>query len=57
MDDTEVTNHEYRQFVSSALMTDSLSVLGEEEPLWRNIYPDTTVWKKDFYVSQWRPDA
>lgn len=46
MDDTEITNHEYRQFVS-ALMTDSLSVLGEEE-IMSKYYPDTTVWKKDF---------
>ncbi len=46
MDDTEITNHEYRQFVN-ALMTDSLSVLGEEE-IMSKFHPDTTVWKKDF---------
>ncbi|AEI49880.1 type IX secretion system lipoprotein PorK/GldK [Runella slithyformis] len=46
MDDTEVTNNEYRQFVAS-LMTDSLSVLGEEEII-SKYHPDTTVWKKDF---------
>ena len=46
MDDTEITNHEYRQFVT-ALMTDSLSVLGEEE-IMAKYHPDTTVWRKDF---------
>jgi formylglycine-generating enzyme len=46
MDDAEISNHEYRQFVT-ALMTDSLSVLGEEE-IMSKYYPDTTVWKKDF---------
>jgi formylglycine-generating enzyme len=46
MDETEITNHEYRQFVT-ALMVDSLSVLGEEE-IMSKYYPDTTVWRKDF---------
>lgn len=46
MDDTEITNHEYRQFVN-ALLTDSVSVLGEEE-IMSKYYPDTTVWKNDF---------
>ena len=46
MDDTEITNHEYRQFVN-ALLTDSLSVWGEEK-IMKDCYPDTTVWKKDF---------
>jgi sulfatase modifying factor 1 len=46
MDDTEITNHEYRQFVN-AMMTDSLSILGEEY-IMSKLYPDTTVWKKDF---------
>ncbi|WP_188765755.1 type IX secretion system lipoprotein PorK/GldK [Emticicia aquatilis] len=46
MDDTEVTNHEYRQFVNS-MMTDSVSVLGEEF-IMSTLYPDTSVWSKDF---------
>jgi formylglycine-generating enzyme len=46
MDDTEVTNHEYRQFVNS-MITDSVSVLGEEF-IMSTLYPDTSVWSKDF---------
>jgi gliding motility-associated lipoprotein GldK len=46
MDDTEVTNHEYRQFVNS-MVTDSVSVLGEEF-IMSTLYPDTAVWSKDF---------
>ncbi len=46
MDDTEITNHEYRQYVN-ALLTDSVSVLGEEE-IMAKFYPDTAVWKNDF---------
>ncbi len=46
MDDTEISNHEYRQFVN-AMYADSSAVLGEE---WinKNVQPDTTVWKRDF---------
>lgn len=46
MDDTEISNNEYRMFVNS-MMADSLEVLGEEF-IKTNIFPDTTVWKKDF---------
>jgi len=46
MDDTEITNNEYRQF-TNALLRDSVSVLGEER-IMSDYYPDTTVWKKDF---------
>ena len=46
MDDTEITNNEYRQFTNS-LLRDSVSVLGEERIMSEH-YPDTTVWKKDF---------
>lgn len=46
MDDTEITNHEYRMFVNS-MLADSISVLGEEYIL-SKIHPDTTVWSKDF---------
>jgi len=46
MDDTEITNNEYRQFVN-IMLTDSVSVLGEEY-IMTELYPDTTVWVKDF---------
>lgn len=46
MDDTEITNNEYRQFTNS-LLRDSVSVLGEDR-IMTDYYPDTTVWKKDF---------
>jgi len=46
MDDTEITNMEYRQFVEAMLM-DSVSTLGEEF-IMTSLYPDTTVWRKDF---------
>jgi gliding motility-associated lipoprotein GldK len=46
MDDTEITNNEYRQF-TNVMMTDSISVLGEEKII-AEYYPDTTVWSKDF---------
>lgn len=46
MDDTEISNHEYRMFVNS-ILADSLEVLGEEF-IMTSLYPDTTVWKKDF---------
>ncbi len=46
MDETEITNNEYRQF-TNALMTDSLSVLGEEK-IKAEYYPDTAVWTNDF---------
>ncbi len=46
MDDAEISNHEYRQYVN-ALLADSVSTLGEEE-IMAKYYPDTTVWKNDF---------
>lgn len=46
MDDTEITNNEYRQFVDQMLM-DSLTVLGRDY-IMTELYPDTTVWVKDF---------
>ncbi|RFS17510.1 gliding motility protein [Emticicia sp. C21] len=46
MDDTEITNHEYRQFVDR-MVEDSVSVLGEEF-IMSQLYPDTSVWTKDF---------
>ncbi|RNI32691.1 gliding motility lipoprotein GldK [Rufibacter immobilis] len=46
MDETEITNNEYRQFVD-AIRQDSLDILGEEFVM-TQLYPDTTVWVKDF---------
>ena len=46
MDDTEITNNEYRQFVD-VMLSDSLDVLGEQY-IRTELYPDTTVWVKDF---------
>lgn len=46
MDDTEITNNEYRQFIN-IMLTDSASVLGEEY-IMTELYPDTTAWVKDF---------
>ncbi|MGK7389309.1 MAG: SUMF1/EgtB/PvdO family nonheme iron enzyme [Candidatus Cyclobacteriaceae bacterium M2_1C_046] len=46
MDDTEITNNEYRQFMDR-ILEDSISVLGEDF-IMAEYYPDTTVWVKDF---------
>lgn len=46
MDDTEITNNEYRQFMEAILM-DSAQIVGEDE-IMQQYYPDTTVWVKDF---------
>jgi sulfatase modifying factor 1 len=46
MDETEITNNEYRQFVN-VMLQDSVSVLGEEYVM-TELYPDTTVWVRDF---------
>ncbi|CAN5463120.1 N/A [soil metagenome] len=46
MDDTEITNNEYRQFMD-AMLADSLTVLGEDY-IMGNLYPDTTVWTREF---------
>lgn len=46
MDDTEISNHEYRTFVNY-MMADSATTLGEEF-IRTNLMPDSTVWKKDF---------
>lgn len=46
MDDTEITNNEFRQFIY-AVLEDSASTLGEQF-IRDNYYPDTTVFTKDF---------
>lgn len=46
MDDTEITNNEYRQFID-VMLADSLEALGEEY-IKTELYPDTAVWVKDF---------
>ena len=46
MDDTEITNNEYRQFIY-AILEDSVSVLGLDF-IMQEYYPDTTVWVRDY---------
>lgn len=46
MDDTEISNNEYRQFMD-AILLDSLPNLGEPFVM-NELYPDTTVWTRDF---------
>lgn len=46
MDDTEITNNEYRQFMD-AILLDSAQIVGEDE-IMQLYYPDTSVWVKDF---------
>jgi len=45
MDDTEITNNEYRQFINRIL--EDSSSLGKDY-IMEELYPDTTVWVKDF---------
>jgi sulfatase modifying factor 1 len=51
MDDTEITNNEYRQFTNFFLIDnqsiEGLQTLSPEE-FRQNYYPDTTVWVRDF---------
>ena len=46
MDETEITNNEYRQFMV-AMLQDSVSTLGEDY-IREELYPDTAVWNRDF---------
>ncbi|HEY8400137.1 MAG TPA: gliding motility lipoprotein GldK [Cytophagaceae bacterium] len=46
MDETEITNNEYRQFID-VMLSDSVDVLGQEY-IMTELYPDTTVWVRDF---------
>lgn len=46
MDETEITNNEYRQFID-VMLSDSVDVLGEQY-IRTELYPDTAVWVKDF---------
>jgi len=46
MDETEITNNEYRQFVD-VMLTDSVQALTIEY-IMTELYPDTTVWVRDF---------
>ncbi len=49
MDDTEITNNEYRQFTNYYLFDGPDSVLSTyQEMVDAKIYPDTTVWMTDF---------
>ncbi|MFN6946702.1 MAG: gliding motility lipoprotein GldK [Cytophagaceae bacterium] len=46
MDETEITNNEYRQFID-VMLADSVEALGEQY-IMTELYPDTTVWVRDF---------
>jgi sulfatase modifying factor 1 len=46
MDETEITNNEYRQFIE-VMLKDSVDVLGEPY-IMTELYPDTSVWVRDF---------
>jgi len=46
MDETEITNNEYRQFID-VMLADSLEALGEQY-IRTELYPDTSVWVRDF---------
>jgi len=46
MDETEITNNEYRQFIE-VMLGDSVDVLGQEY-IMTELYPDTIVWQRDF---------
>lgn len=53
MDETEITNNEYRQFMD-AIKQDSMDVLTPEYVM-TELYPDTTVWMRDFTYSMGDP--
>jgi len=46
MDDTEITNNEYRQFVVD--LTEGSETELEDDFVIEDLYPDTTVWTRDF---------
>ena len=48
MDDTEITNNEYRQFVNNMLSGSDTSADWSEDEIMEQLYPDTTVWMTDF---------
>ncbi|HHG85119.1 MAG TPA: gliding motility lipoprotein GldK, partial [Bacteroidetes bacterium] len=48
MDDTEITNNEYRQFIETAMDTLSADVA-------QMVYPDTMVWMRDFVFAYNEP--
>jgi formylglycine-generating enzyme len=47
MDETEITNNEYRQFIE-AIRLDSVPTVWDEDYVMQELYPDTSVWVKDF---------
>ena len=51
MDDTEITNNEYRQFINESLANPDSTADGDvltEDDIMERFYPDTTVWTTDF---------
>jgi len=48
MDETEITNNEYRQFVDNMLAASDTSSEWTQDDIMEQLYPDTTVWTNDF---------
>ncbi len=48
MDDAEITNNEYRQFINEMMTGSDTSYEWSESEVMDQLYPDTTVWMKDF---------
>ncbi len=48
MDDTEITNNEYRQFIDNMVSAGDTSSTFSTQDVMDQLYPDTTVWMTDF---------
>lgn len=48
MDETEITNNQYRMFIEKLLEGGDTSSTWTEQTIREQLYPDTLVWKKDF---------
>lgn len=48
MDDTEITNNEYRQFINTMIAASDTSSDWTYQDVMATLYPDSLVWEKDF---------
>ncbi|MEN7546913.1 SUMF1/EgtB/PvdO family nonheme iron enzyme [Rapidithrix thailandica] len=55
MDQTEITNNEYRQFIENILETSDTSADWTADEIMDQLYPDTTVWTTDFTYHMGEP--
>ncbi|WP_109620190.1 T9SS ring complex lipoprotein PorK/GldK [Sediminitomix flava] len=55
MDETEVTNNEYRQFIVKMLEAADTSADWDADRIENELKPDTTVWQKDFAYHMGEP--